>query len=695
MSTVEIETGTYIKRFAFWNPATWSIPKLYWDAWSVEQRTHAICRQLEKVLKYADYLGVNTDDIAARLKAIEDGQLDPVIEAAIEEWFEENEPAVLARITELESALPSTVFTSENTVEDAITELNDALPLAEFDTENTVKDAIDNLNAMVNGKIVVAVEQYGAVGDGITDCTEAIQTAIDENPNSEIYFIGGVYCISSTIFVDGDINGVVINLNGSTIKWIGSDNSNWSEGNATSLIADHDGITAYPNVMFAIERREPASETTKGTQAIIQNGTFDCDYKAAIAIQSVSFVSIMSSLRISNFQYCGILVGTLDGATYDAGIKVSNSGISTQNRILNCYFTRGNDMSARDNVSAIMLTYPDNNVDNCITNRTRYGMTIRRGGNVVSNSHFTIQYATLPSVSNYNGANVRLWPFSSGDTQENAFSNCYFNAGKYVIYTYRDSSQTFTGANLRTMISNSHYTFYTSNVFEEIWNPVWYGGMWYGILTTTQCVLLYSDYTQLIPYLTTAAPSLRVALANEISFGTGTFPHTHTYLFDGANFNNNEWFCISNSSNGIPAGKYKRVAALVTRSPVGTFFMPGAIRYQISFGNGSVSIDGTIIRDQANGVYESTVNSEFSSTTMKMYISNDQQTITVDGITFYIAYIYVYAGSNVTDVRMMKIESDSPLVDVYAYVEPYNNDGSVTSTNQTIFTSVANLHEVF
>lgn len=105
MSTVEIETGTYIKRYAFWNPATWSIPKLYWDAWSQEQRLHAICRQLEKVIAYADYLGVNTDDIAARLKAIEEGQLDPIIETAIEAWFEENEPEIVQDISNLESAV--------------------------------------------------------------------------------------------------------------------------------------------------------------------------------------------------------------------------------------------------------------------------------------------------------------------------------------------------------------------------------------------------------------------------------------------------------------------------------------------------------------------------------------------------------------------------------------------------------------
>lgn len=121
LSTVEIETGRYVKRFEFWNPSTWAIPALYWDTFSQEQRIHAICRQLGKVVAYADYLGVNVDDIAARLKAIEDGELDEIITAAIEQWFEEHEPEITA----------------------ALAALNEALPIDEFDAENTVKSAID------------------------------------------------------------------------------------------------------------------------------------------------------------------------------------------------------------------------------------------------------------------------------------------------------------------------------------------------------------------------------------------------------------------------------------------------------------------------------------------------------------------------------------------------------------------------
>lgn len=133
-----------IQRFAFWNPGTWQIPKLYWDAFSDEQRIHAICKQLGKVIAYADYLGVNVDDIAERLKAIEEGQLDPIIIAAVEQWFEDNQPAIMAALDALNESLPISEFNAENTVKAAINGV-DAKFGAGFDAENTVEDAIQAL----------------------------------------------------------------------------------------------------------------------------------------------------------------------------------------------------------------------------------------------------------------------------------------------------------------------------------------------------------------------------------------------------------------------------------------------------------------------------------------------------------------------------------------------------------------------
>lgn len=173
MSYVEVETGRYIKRWAFWDPATWSIPKLYWDAWSQEQRIHAICRQLEKVIKYADYLGVNTDDIAARLKAIEDGQLDDVIVTTVEKWFEENAPTIIQDIEDLQNDVNTIENVSIPAVQSQIDDLNDV-------TIPAVQDQIDTLNNTtipgIESEIAALSGSTFTVFDTVSDMVSDIQT---------------------------------------------------------------------------------------------------------------------------------------------------------------------------------------------------------------------------------------------------------------------------------------------------------------------------------------------------------------------------------------------------------------------------------------------------------------------------------------------------------------------------------------
>ena len=48
-----------IPSFAGFTEFTSSIPKLYWDVKSQEQRILAICKMLDKVICYADMLGEN------------------------------------------------------------------------------------------------------------------------------------------------------------------------------------------------------------------------------------------------------------------------------------------------------------------------------------------------------------------------------------------------------------------------------------------------------------------------------------------------------------------------------------------------------------------------------------------------------------------------------------------------------------
>lgn len=74
----------------------------------------------------------------------------------------------------------------------------------------------------INAKLPVNVKNYGAVGDGITDDTEAINKCIQSNLGKTITFSSGIYVISSSINLPYDMKSKVnIEGNGATIKCTG------------------------------------------------------------------------------------------------------------------------------------------------------------------------------------------------------------------------------------------------------------------------------------------------------------------------------------------------------------------------------------------------------------------------------------------------------------------------------------------
>ena len=85
-----------IPSFAGFTEFTTSIPKMYWDVKSAEQRTLGLCRMLDKVICYADMLGENVDEIKKALQEIEEGKLDNMIIAAVAAWLEEHENEIAA-----------------------------------------------------------------------------------------------------------------------------------------------------------------------------------------------------------------------------------------------------------------------------------------------------------------------------------------------------------------------------------------------------------------------------------------------------------------------------------------------------------------------------------------------------------------------------------------------------------------------
>lgn len=89
--------GRYIFPFAGFTEFTPTIPKMYWDVHSQEQRIHRICDMLDKLVCYADYLGdnveINKEEIEALKSEFEEfkehGFEDYYLEQ-IEQWVNDN-----------------------------------------------------------------------------------------------------------------------------------------------------------------------------------------------------------------------------------------------------------------------------------------------------------------------------------------------------------------------------------------------------------------------------------------------------------------------------------------------------------------------------------------------------------------------------------------------------------------------------
>ena len=80
-----------------------TIPKMYWDVRSQEQRILRICEMLDKLICYADYLGdnvnVNTEDIAwlkAEFEKFKESGFEDYYLEQIEAWVYANMPQIVS-----------------------------------------------------------------------------------------------------------------------------------------------------------------------------------------------------------------------------------------------------------------------------------------------------------------------------------------------------------------------------------------------------------------------------------------------------------------------------------------------------------------------------------------------------------------------------------------------------------------------
>lgn len=96
-------TSTKVVPYGEYTAFTPALPDFYWDVYSAEQRVKHICFEIDKLVNYADMLGVNLnithDDVEELKKQFDEFQkagLAEVYEEILQKWINENMPSIIS-----------------------------------------------------------------------------------------------------------------------------------------------------------------------------------------------------------------------------------------------------------------------------------------------------------------------------------------------------------------------------------------------------------------------------------------------------------------------------------------------------------------------------------------------------------------------------------------------------------------------
>lgn len=232
-----------------------------------------------------------------------------------------------------------------------------------------VKDA----NARSKLSNIVYVNDFGAVADGNTDCSDAIQNAINSTENGTISFFPGVYAITKPINVKD--RAIIIDLNGAKI--------------------------IAKNYMYAMFNFANIEYPHSGTQPIICNGCLDGRNQSEICIALYRYQGLIDRMTLCNFTNCAI------SEQHDAN--------SPQKVITNCYILGG--VAAEDGWSEVERTGiflgGDCIIDNVNIGRCKTGMRLSGQYNQLGNIHIWTQtsntrFDTLEQFNSFIGIKVDL-----------------------------------------------------------------------------------------------------------------------------------------------------------------------------------------------------------------------------------------------------------------------------------------------
>ena len=199
----------------------------------------------------------------------------------------------------------------------------------------------------------VTPEDYGAVADGITDCTAAIQQAIDENPKSPIYFNNGTYAISGML--------------------TGKDGIHFFMAPDAEIL-----LTAATNCMIYNNIQDVTLDPTDyNFDSYILGGKLNGGDLCKVVYGFNHLLGgVIRDTKIFNFSEAGIHIG----------YNLNGSGpISGASNLIDNVYIEG-DNSAYNN-AGIVIDRDDNFIRDVTIRDCKYGIQANVGGNTIFNTH--------------------------------------------------------------------------------------------------------------------------------------------------------------------------------------------------------------------------------------------------------------------------------------------------------------------
>lgn len=172
----------------------------------------------------------------------------------------------------------------------------------------------------------VSVKDFGAVGDGTTDDTVAIQAALDSGAGAHaVYLPAGTYSVSATIFIPSDTNLYGDGKN-SVIKMVGTEGRNTTvvmtgfRNNKRENIVIEDLMIDFNRDRWTVSGGTQLTDAFNGTAGY---NTYQDNDESALVICYSENVLVKNVRAIDGYKHCidiqapAYREGT-DGATYDS-----------------------------------------------------------------------------------------------------------------------------------------------------------------------------------------------------------------------------------------------------------------------------------------------------------------------------------------------------------------------------------------